>query len=413
MVPIAVLSAVARDPIVEILFGSGRIRPGRPRPHRGHAVGVPGRPDRPRDDRRARPGVLRPAGHGDAGRGRDRRGRRQLHAGGRCSSGRWGCPGSPWPSRSRPGSRPSSCSRSCARACAHFWLGGMAAGRRGVGRRRAPSPGVAAWWLLGRTGDALGARPGPPRPARRAGGRQRGLRGRLCARVGRLADPRTAVYRRGHGRRLPPPGAVVTAADPPEPAPGTGSSRARSPARTSSGPRWATVKAVNGWTAHRIVAEPGAEAADRRPDPGPPAAPDAVGVRLRAARAGRDDLVRAGHRGLHGGRPRRPGRRRRPRVAPADRPRDRGRRPARSRRRPAPGAPGRRLAPGRPRSSRTRPGSSTCAPTRPRCGATCARSGGSTSTRPGSAGSRSSTPTATGSATSTGSTARRPTGPAS
>ena len=73
--------------------------------------------------------------------------------------------------------------------------------------------------------------------------------------------------------------------------------------------------------------------------------------------------------------------------APADRPRDRGRRPARPRRRAAARAAGGRLATGRRRSSRTRPGSSTCAPTRTPCGATCARSGASTSTRRGPAGS--------------------------
>ena len=46
----------------------------------------------------------------------------------------------------------------------------------------------------------------------------------------------------------------------------------------------------------------------------------------------------------------------------------------------------------------TPPGSSTCAPTRRRCGATCARSGASTSTRPGAPAWSSSTPRATGSA---------------
>ena len=50
--------------------------------------------------------------------------------------------------------------------------------------------------------------------------------------VGRLADPGTAVYRRGHGRRAPPPGQVVTAVD--DAATGTGSSRRATRARISS-----------------------------------------------------------------------------------------------------------------------------------------------------------------------------------
>ena len=151
---------------------------------------------------------------------------------------------------------------------------------------------------------------------------------------------------------------------------------------------WAAVKAVNGWSAHRDRRPGGDRVADRRPGPRPPAASDAVGLRLRPARPGR--------RGLDARDDRRASPRRsasdlpavgRAGQPPPDRPGDRGRRAARPRRR----APLARCAPPagdrRRRSSRTRRGSSTCAPTRTRCGATCARSGASTSTRRGPAAS--------------------------
>ena len=120
----------------------------------------------------------------------------------------------------------------------------------------------------------------------------------------------------------------------------------------------------------------------RRPGPPPAAATAALGVRLRPARTRRGGLV-AGRRrgcrgGLRGGVPVDAPGAGRSRVAPPDRPRARGGRSGRRGRRRAPALRGRRLAPGRRRSSRTRPGSSTSPPTRTRSGATSARSGGST-----------------------------------
>ena len=41
MVPIAVIAAVVRQPFVEVLFGSGRVEPGEPRPDRPDARLVP------------------------------------------------------------------------------------------------------------------------------------------------------------------------------------------------------------------------------------------------------------------------------------------------------------------------------------------------------------------------------------
>ena len=61
----------------------GPVQPGGADPHREHAARLPGRPGRPCPDRRARPGVLRPAGHAHAGPRRGPRGGRQHLARGR------------------------------------------------------------------------------------------------------------------------------------------------------------------------------------------------------------------------------------------------------------------------------------------------------------------------------------------
>jgi hypothetical protein len=90
------------------------------------------------------------------------------------------------------------------------------------GRRAGPQPSARSsrgGWA-GRAGLLSGdrVRPGqaPPCPGDR--GDQRRLRPRLRRGLARLADPGTAVYRRGHGRRAPPPATVVTdAAGPTEP----------------------------------------------------------------------------------------------------------------------------------------------------------------------------------------------------
>ena len=72
---------------------------------RGGARGAAARTRRPLDDRRPRPGVLRPPGHANAGRRRARRGRPQLRAVGHPQRPATGCAGSASRSRSAPGSR--------------------------------------------------------------------------------------------------------------------------------------------------------------------------------------------------------------------------------------------------------------------------------------------------------------------
>ena len=106
-----------------------------------------------------------------------------------------------------------------------------------------------------------------------------------AVRLGRLADPRTAVYRRGHGRRPPPPGQVVTAV---EPARRGTVRRGQRPGLLPPAQRLG-----RGQGGQRLVGAPdldrtaGGAEPDRRPDPRPPAPADAVGLRLRAARPGR------------------------------------------------------------------------------------------------------------------------------
>ena len=177
MVPIAVLTAVVRQPVVEILFGSGQIRPADLDLIAVDAAAFLDRADRARPDRGPGPGVLRPPGHGHAGRsprsaavainctpgGRPRRAARPARA----SRSR---------SRSRPGSRRSSCSRSCTAGCRTSSCAGSA--RVGVeavvGSVAGRGRGVAwpASWLT----DALGVRPGAARPRRRGHPRQPRLR---------------------------------------------------------------------------------------------------------------------------------------------------------------------------------------------------------------------------------------------
>ena len=246
----------------------------------------------------------------------------------------------------------------------HFELRGL--GRVGVesvvgsvaaGRRRLCRPRL-------RPTALLGDRAGPPRPDRRGGHRERRLRGRLRRGLGRLADPGTAVYRRGHGRRAPPPGQVVTAVEP----------AALGPLRRGQRPgvvppaqrRGPTVKAVNGWSAHRIVDRPAADRPRsapqilvRRPRPMP------WGFAYAPARSGRrrrgtPTAIGAFTAAVRAACRRRPGRVSHVRIDPeieVDGPLDPdGALAARPARRPA----GDRRRP----SSRTPPGSSTCAPTR-------------------------------------------------
>ena len=389
MVPIAALTAVVlRNRVV-----GAPVRPrpdpaSRPRPDRGDARRVPDRPRRARADRRPRPGVLRPPGH--ASRRSSRRSSRSSSTAPwrSSSSGRSGCRASASRSRSRPGSR--------RRAAGHPATGGCrtssCAGSVGSGVEALVGSVVAA---ASRPSSVLGGRRGAlgdrSRAARRCSievvDRQRSAFGRSTrSLVARLADPGTALYRRDHGRPAPPPA-------PGRDAPSTRRRRwdafveASDPGSYLQLPAWAAVKAVNGWSAAPARRRTAGRAADRRPGPRPPAAAAAVGLRLRAARPGRRRLdarrrigafteaVRDDLRGDG-----------RPRLPPPDRPRDRGRRPARPRRRAAPRAARRRLAPGTADPAERDPDHRPAPPTRRRSGATCARSGASTSTRPGPAG---------------------------
>ena len=210
---------------------------------------------------------------------------------------------------------------------AHFQLRGMA--RVGV-ESIAGSAVAGDRGLVAAPTHRRHARPRtwPAHPARPAGGRQRRVRGGLRARLGCLADTGTAVYRRGHGRRLPPSGAIVTAVE--DAAAWDRFVETQEPGSYMQRTEWAAVKAVNGWTAHRIVAEPG-QSADapigaqilvRRPRPMPwgfayaprgPVATTWSAASIEAFTTGiRDDLAR----------------RRRSGVACSDRSRDRGRRAA-------------------------------------------------------------------------------------
>ena len=101
--------------------------PGRARPDRGHAGDLPRRAHRPFADRGAGARVLRPAGHGDPGRGRADRGRRQHPRGER--PGRAAGPERPR-GRDRDGrlARDAGARRcSCSAGCRRWASGGWAA----------------------------------------------------------------------------------------------------------------------------------------------------------------------------------------------------------------------------------------------------------------------------------------------
>ena len=273
------------------------------------------------------------------------------------------------------------------------WRGGRVRPRHG---RRAP-----------------GARPEcrrvrrPARPHRRHRDRRgrvhRGLR-RRCA---RLADRGIALYRRDHGRRAPPPAPVVTA--PADPSDWDAFVESSDPGSYLQLTPWATVKAVNGWSAHRLHGSDtiGAQILVRRPRPLPwgfayaPRGPVArswsaeeVGAFTERVRS---DLSTAAGRVSH------------LRIDPEielDGPLD----PDGALRLALRQAGWRPAPPIQPASTRVidlRPDEE------PRCTATSARSGASTSTRQGPPASWWSTPRATGLASSTGSIATPRTVPGS
>ena len=118
--------------------------------------------------------------------------------------------------------------------------------------------------------DRRGGRPVADRNDRH---RDRRVRRDLRGARPRLADHRTALYRRDHGRRAPPSGPNVTrdlTADDWDAF--VAASQPGSYLQTAG---WADVKAVNGWAAHRLVADDpaggrvGAQVLVRRPRPLP------------------------------------------------------------------------------------------------------------------------------------------------
>ena len=235
----------------------------------------------------------------------------------------------------------------------HFELRGLA--RVGIEAVVGSAPGRGRGVPGQRVADQRPRHPsGEARPRRRGHPRQPRVQPGLRGALARVADPRTAVYRRSHGRRAPPPRQVVTAVDPTS---WDAFVEASDPGSYLQLPAWASVKAVNGWTAHRIEGAPGGRRRrDRCPDPRPPAVADAVGLRLRPARARGQRLDARRDRGLYRGRPRATAGRGRADQPPAHRPRDRGRRTARPGRRACAGPCARPAGDPRRRSSPTRRG---------------------------------------------------------
>ena len=301
MVPIGALTATSAEQTVETpLRRSARIGPADLDLTATTLAVLPHRPGGARAHRGPGPGVLRPPGHPHAG---PRRGRARSSSTRRSRSS--------WSGRRARGHRPRdrdrrlgrgrradrpSCTGGCTssrrRACSGWARVASAARRRGRGRATARSG-------LTRAGSA------PIRASSGSSSRSPSTSAVFGAayarRLARVADPGTAVYRRGHGRRAPPPATVVTAPRPTDDPAWDAFVEASEPGSYLQLSAWARVKAVNGWRRHRIVADRrAATAAHRRADPRPPAPPDAVGVRLCAARPGGR---RAGPRrrdGLHG-----------------------------------------------------------------------------------------------------------------
>ena len=243
-----------------------------------------------------------------------------------------------------------------------------------------------------------------------------GLWRRLRRCRGRVADPGAGVYRRGHGRSGSAPVPVVTSA---ETADWDAFVEASDPGSYLQLSGWAYGQGgerLVGPPARRpigaVSGDPGpVPAPDRRPDPGSPATSDALGVRVCPARAGgagrghpktigaftatvRDTLPRSAGRVSHlridpGSGAGRAARRRWGAAALPSARRD--------------GDPAPAIQPNATRIIDLRAG-------RGRLGASSARSGGNTSTRPGPGGSRSSTAIGRGCPSSTESTGRPPTG---
>ena len=298
---------LAAHPVVTLLFGYGKVDAGGARPHGRVAHRLPHRPALGTRDRRPRPRLLRRARHPDAGRGGPDRGRRQRRRLGRGRRPPGRCRVWPSGSRSRRGSRRSS-SRSCSSGVCRpsTWPASRGVARSWSARPSAAPPCGPSSRRDGSLGSAPGkivlaaelAAVGLARPSSTCG----------LALLLRIPEVPTIIrlllsaLRRDapHERRAAPalPRRVARR-------PGTGSS----PARPRLVPAAIRVGAGQGrqrLVGARVVAGAGP---DRRPGPPAPAATAAVGVRLRAARAGGDGVDRGGRGCLHGGAPAaRPGR---------------------------------------------------------------------------------------------------------
>ena len=149
MIPIAGLGIVLRNEVAAALFGRGQSRAdgGRDRGHARHAAAGA---CRALDDRGPRPGVLRPAGHEDAGRRRARVGRDRLRPRRRAQRAARAARASVWRSRSGRGSRRRCCSGSCGRGWRHSGSGPWSCSGSSPCSRRSSRPP----WRSRSTGDS-------------------------------------------------------------------------------------------------------------------------------------------------------------------------------------------------------------------------------------------------------------------
>jgi hypothetical protein len=292
----------------------------------------------------------------------------------------------------------------------HFELRGLARRRDEAVVGSAPGRGRGVPGPSMAPGNAIGVDPGRLLACRRGQCSSPCLALVYAALSLRVADPRTAVYRRGHGRRAPAPRQVVTAVDPTS---WDAFVEAVTPARTFNWAAWRRSRQSTTGRPTGSAMDPtatgapggriGAQILVRQPATmpwgfayaprGPVASdwtPEAIAPSPRRPRA---TAARPGGSATCGSTRRSRPTGRSTRWCAPPRAREAGWRPA-------------------PRSSPTRPGSSTCA----RRGALYGdlrKKWRQYVNKAGPRASRWSTRTATGSASSTGSTARPPTGPAS
>ena len=258
-----------------LLFGVARSSQAALDAHRGHAARVPGRPGRPRADRRARPGVLRAAGHAHAGRSRRSSPWSSTRPSRSSSSVRSGCRASPWRSPSPPGSRRWPCSLILDHRLPDF----RATGLIGVGLASIAATVVASAVGVG-TLTVLQSALGGASRAGSSCSSQIAVVSAVFAAVYRrsaalaLRIPELPLYRRGHGRRRSAARAGRDGERRRRRGAGTRSSRRATPARTSSSPpgRASRRSTAGRRTACRRATAParvGAQVLVRRPRPMP------------------------------------------------------------------------------------------------------------------------------------------------